>query len=57
MAGDEAGVFLSLDDLKTVFPFLKKEEKFFSPEERDVFLKIEKKLYEHLSIEEIEKLL
>jgi site-specific recombinase XerD len=57
MDGDEAGVFLTLQDLKTVFPFLKEEENLLSPVEQATFLKIEKKLYEYLSIEEMEDLL
>jgi hypothetical protein len=57
MDGEEAGVFLTLQDLETVFPLLKKEENLLSPAEQAIFLKIEKKLYEYLSIEEMEDLL
>jgi hypothetical protein len=45
---------LTLDELLTLFPLLKKNEEHLSGKERIILAKIEKTLYEHLSIEEIE---
>jgi hypothetical protein len=57
MECDEAGVFLTLQELKTVFPGIKRDEGVLSPAEQAILQKIEKKLYEYLSIEEMEDLL
>jgi hypothetical protein len=57
MEGDEAGIFLTLQDLKAVFPGLKRDESVLSPAEQVVLHRVEKKLYEYLSIEEMEDLL
>ena len=54
---NEAGVFLSLQDCSLLFPLLKKEEAVVSRELRTIMLKIEKVLYENLSIREMEELL
>jgi hypothetical protein len=53
----EAGAFLSLRELKTIFPRLKKIEHTLDQGERQVLLKFEKALYEHLSVKEVEELL
>jgi hypothetical protein len=57
MEYDEPGVFLTLQDLKAVFPCLKRDEGALSPAEQTVLQRVEKKLYEYLSIEEMEELL
>ena len=49
-----AGIFLTLEELSTLFPLLKKNEPLFTGKERRLFTKIEKKLYDHLSIAELE---
>jgi hypothetical protein len=55
------GVFLTLPELKALFIRLKKFENMpdggMSDDERKGLIKIEKFLYEHLSIQELEKLL
>ena len=48
------GLFLTLEDLLVLFPPLKKNEAFLSRTERQLLVKIEKTLYERLSISEIE---
>ena len=53
----EAGVFLSLNDCKILYPRFKEKESYLSEEERKVFLRIEKILYESFSILEMEELL
>ncbi|GHU84088.1 hypothetical protein FACS189473_0370 [Spirochaetia bacterium] len=53
----EAGVFLSLGELETIFPRLKNIEHALDQTERKVLLKFEKTLYEHLSVKEVEELL
>ena len=45
---------LTMDELLILFPLLKKNEANLSAKERHILVKIEKALYEHLSIEEIE---
>ena len=47
--------FLSLEELLLLFPIIKKNESYLSSQERQVLVKIEKILYEKLSIAEIEK--
>lgn len=51
---NDAGVYLSLDDLLVLLPLLKKNEDRLSGKERQLLVRIEKKLYEHLSIADIE---
>ncbi|GHV84975.1 hypothetical protein AGMMS50230_05830 [Spirochaetia bacterium] len=46
--------FLSLDEIKAVFPRLKQNEPFLGDGERQVLWRMEKTLYEHLSLAEIE---
>ena len=53
----ESGVFLSLEELMVLFPLLKKSEALLNNKERRLLVKIEKNLYEHLSIAEIERYL
>jgi hypothetical protein len=50
-------VVLTLEDCKTLFPRLKGLENVLPDPERDILLKIEKVLYGHLSVREIENLL
>jgi len=52
--GSPAGFFLSLEELLILFPLLKKNEAGLSGKERQLLVKIEKKIYEHLSIADIE---
>ena len=51
-----AGVFLTLNDCTVLFPRLKENEASLSKEERVILLKMEKVLYENLSIREMEEL-
>jgi hypothetical protein len=53
----EAGAFLSLRELMILFPRLKNMEHTLKQEERQVLMKFEKTLYEHLSVKEVEELL
>ena len=46
--------YLSLEELVLLFPIIKKNESYLSCQERQVLVKIEKILYEKLSIAEIE---
>jgi hypothetical protein len=48
------GAFLSLGELIAIFPRLKRDEDHLTVSERQVLSKIERTLYEHLSIQEIE---
>ena len=48
------GIFLALDELLVLFLLLKKNEALLSSKERQLLVKMEKTLYEHLSISEIE---
>ena len=48
------GPFLNLEELLILFPFLKKNETLLDNDQLKVLIKIEKTLYEHLSIAEIE---
>jgi hypothetical protein len=52
----EEGVFLDMEDCKALFRVFKKDEADLSLAERDILLRIEKLLYAHLSIQEIEDL-
>jgi hypothetical protein len=53
----EAGVFISLGELTAIFPRIKRGERDMNREELRVLTKLEKALYEYLSVEEAEKLL
>jgi hypothetical protein len=53
---DEDGIFLDMENCKTLFQALKKSEINLSEVERDLFRRIEKLLYARLSIQEIEDL-
>ncbi|MDR2393496.1 MAG: hypothetical protein LBD93_05005 [Treponema sp.] len=53
----DGGVFFTFNELKALFPQLKKGENTLLPAEREVLLKIERILYEQLSIQEMEGLL
>ncbi|MCL1814945.1 MAG: hypothetical protein FWG27_03875 [Treponema sp.] len=48
------GIFFTLEELLVLFPLLKKNEPLLSDKERQMLVKIEKIIYEHLSIAEIE---
>ncbi|MDR2103671.1 MAG: hypothetical protein LBP42_06180 [Treponema sp.] len=50
------GILLSLDECKTLFPLLKGMENTLPATEREILLKIEKVLYAHLSIRDVENL-
>ena len=54
---EEAGVYLTLKDCTVLFPRIKGIESSLSKEERMIMLRIEKVLYENLSIREMEELL
>ena len=45
---------LTMEELLILFPLLKKNEDLLTIKERQLLVKIEKELYKHLSIEEIE---
>jgi len=49
------GLFLTLEELSVIFPWLKKNEEGLGIRERQILNRMERILYEHLSIEEIEK--
>ena len=51
---EEPGIFLSLEELLTLFPLLKKNEALLKNSERQLFVKIEKKLYDNISIADLE---
>ncbi|MDR2796991.1 MAG: hypothetical protein LBB80_01480 [Treponema sp.] len=53
----EGGVFFTFNELKVIFPRLKKRENTLLPAERDILLKIERTLYNQLSIQDVEGLL
>jgi hypothetical protein len=48
------GLFLSLDELSAIFPRLKRNESLLAAGERRVLSRMEKTLYEHLSVADIE---
>jgi hypothetical protein len=52
---DQGGAFFTLWELLAVFPRLKRAEAVLEKDERAVLLRIEKVLYECLSIGEIEQ--
>jgi hypothetical protein len=51
---NSAGLFLTLEELSALFPWLQKNEDRMDIRERQVLNRIERTLYEHLSIDEIE---
>ncbi|MDR2742827.1 MAG: hypothetical protein LBB98_11840 [Treponema sp.] len=53
----EAGVFIRLKELMTIFPRIKQGEQTMNGEELQVLMKMEKALYEYLSVEEAENLM
>jgi hypothetical protein len=53
----DAGVFISLRELMVIFPMLKMGEHTMNPVERQILMKLEKTLYEYLSVEEAEELM
>jgi len=48
------GIFLTMEELSAIFPRLKKNEASMDSRERQVLNRIERVLYEHLSIEDLE---
>ncbi|MDR2900775.1 MAG: hypothetical protein LBV20_04590 [Treponema sp.] len=52
----ETGLFFTLDELKIFFSSLKSHEDDLSPDAETALVKIERFLYEHLTIREIESL-
>ncbi|MDR2184789.1 MAG: hypothetical protein LBO80_03845 [Treponema sp.] len=53
----QEGIFLPLKDCIALFPRLKRDEAILTVSERGALLKIEKVLYNYLSIQEVENLL
>ena len=51
------GITLSLNECRSLFPLLKKQELNLSREQRTIMIKMEKVLYEFLSIQEMEELI
>jgi hypothetical protein len=51
---DEKGLFLSMEELEVIFPFVKKSEAHLDLKGRQLLTRIERILYNHLSIEDIE---
>lgn len=51
---NERGVFFSMEELAVIFPIVKKNESFLDLRGRQVLNRIERILYDHLSIEDIE---
>jgi hypothetical protein len=52
----EPGIFFTIEEMLSVFPRLKKNEALLDFSERPVLLKIERFLYQNLSVEELESL-
>ncbi len=50
------GLFLPLDELKLLFSAIKPHEETLPPDAESVLIKIERVLYDHLTIREIELL-
>jgi hypothetical protein len=55
-ASELPGLFLSLEELRSLFPRLKKSEAQLDISERALLLRMERVLYENLSIQELETL-
>jgi hypothetical protein len=53
----EPDMILTFKEVVTVFKYLKKDEGTLSIVERDLFIKIEKFLYEHISVRDAENFL
>jgi hypothetical protein len=53
----EAGVFITLGELISLFPRFKRAEHILNPAERQVLIKLEQTLYEYLSVDEAEELI
>lgn len=53
----EAGAFISLREIKAIFPYLKQREHTLNSGERQVLIKLEQTLYEYLSVDEAEELM
>jgi hypothetical protein len=49
------GAFFSLEELLAIFPRLKQSEEILTVPERSFLRRVEKTLYQHLSIQDIEK--
>jgi len=49
------GLFLTLEELSAIVPWLQKNEEHLGVRERQILNRMERILYEYLSIEEIEK--
>jgi len=49
------GLFLTLEELSVIMPWLQKNEEKLGVRERQILNRMERILYEHLSIEDIEK--
>ncbi|MDR0759227.1 MAG: hypothetical protein LBF74_03855 [Treponema sp.] len=52
----DAGVFIGFGELLAIFPRIKRGEYTMNPAERQVLTKLEKVLYEYLTVEEVENL-
>jgi hypothetical protein len=52
----DAGVFIDFGELLAIFPRIKRGEYTMNPAERQVLTKLEKVLYEYLTVEEVENL-
>ncbi|MDR2247739.1 MAG: hypothetical protein LBE17_13895 [Treponema sp.] len=53
----DAGVFIGIGELLAIFPRIKRDEYTMTPAERQVLTKLEKVLYEYLTVEEVENLM
>lgn len=53
-AEEPAGIFLTLEELLILFPLLKRNEALLHNAERQLLVKIEKQVYERLSIADLE---
>jgi len=53
--GKSGGFILSLEELSAIVPWLHKNEELLGVRERHILHRMERFLYENLSIEEIEK--
>jgi len=51
---NSTGFFLTLEELSALLPWLKNNEERMGVRERQILNRMERTLYEHLSIEEIE---
>ncbi|MDR2211061.1 MAG: hypothetical protein LBO65_06280 [Spirochaetaceae bacterium] len=51
------GAFFNIEELRAIFPRLKRDEDALSAPERSFLYRVEKTLYQHLSVQEIESTL